>query len=76
MFNFIGWFIVFMLIGSVLYSAKFQISNYLLQKRKIRINVVSQTYADLQGNINWNSLITIQLVKTIIAIALIFLLIK
>ncbi|PKN00742.1 MAG: hypothetical protein CVU77_08780 [Elusimicrobia bacterium HGW-Elusimicrobia-1] len=75
-FEILGWLFVIWLLGSTIYSIKFHLGNYLLQKQRIKNKVVGELYETLHKQINWKSLILIQVSKLTIAIFLLYLLLK
>lgn len=71
MIKFLGWLFAIWLLGSIIYSTKFHLGNYLLQKHRIKNKEVGEVYERLHKQINWNSLILVQLIKIVIIVFLI-----
>jgi len=74
MFSIIGWVAVACLLGSVVYSSLFHLRNYQVQKKRISTGEVGEVYAKLHKEMNWGTLFTIQIVKVIAALFLIYVL--
>ena len=75
-FRIIGWIIVIWLAGSLLYSIRFHLRNYLIQRQRINSGEVGEFYKEAHRNMNWKSLIYIQLFKFLVIIILLILLTK
>jgi len=70
----IGWIAVAGFAGSFLYSTKFHLENYLLQKQRIKSEEVGDTYKEMGKKFNWRAIILFQVIKLAIVIILLFLL--
>jgi len=60
------WFILLWLIGSVIYSTRFHISNFLNRKKKIKSEEVGELYESIHGRFNIK-LVLLQTVKLFLA---------
>ncbi|MBW2302030.1 MAG: hypothetical protein JRF46_17380 [Deltaproteobacteria bacterium] len=74
MFSVIGWVAVIWLLGSVIYSSFFHIRTYRVQKKRILTGEVGEVYAKLHKEMKWGTLFTIQIIKVIVALMLIYVL--
>ncbi len=74
MFSVIGWVAVAWLLGSVVYSSFFHLRAYQVQKKRISTGEVSEVYTKLHKEMKWGTLFTIQIVKIIAALLLIYVL--
>jgi hypothetical protein len=74
MFSVIVWVAVTWLLGSVVYSSLFHLRNYQVQKKRISTGEVGEVYTKLHKEMNWGTLFTIQIVKVIAALFLIYVL--
>jgi len=74
MFSVIGWVAVTWLLGSVAYSSLFHLRNYQVQKKRISTGEVGEVYEKLHKEVKWGTLFTIQIVKVIAALFLIYVL--
>jgi hypothetical protein len=70
--KFISWMFVIGLLGSFIYSTKYHLGNYWLQKKKIKNKEVGETYEHLHKQFNWNLVIFFQLVKVSISIGILY----
>lgn len=59
----LGWILVIFLSGILLYSIKFHLGNYLLQRQRIRTSEVGEVYKQLHKEMKWGNIIFIQLAK-------------
>ena len=75
-FKILGWLFAILLFGSIIYSIKFHLGNYLLQKQRIKNKEVGEVYESLHKQMNWGSLILMQVAKLTITIFLLYLLLK
>ena len=66
----IGWIIVIWLTGSLIYSVRFHLNNYLIQRSRIKSGEVGEIYKEAHRNMNWKSLIYIHLFKVLIIVLL------
>lgn len=66
----LGWILVLFLSGSLLYSIKFHLGNYLSQRRKIKTGEVGEIYEQMHKEVNWAVIIFIQFAKLFLVILL------
>ncbi len=75
-FKTFGWMLTIYLAGSTIYSSRFFINSYLLQKKRIKNKEVGEVYEHAHKQTNWSLLIFMQLAKLAIAFFLVYLLLK
>lgn len=57
MFSVIGWLVVTLLLGSVVYSSLFHLRTYQVQKKRILAGEVGEVYAKLHKELKWGTTI-------------------
>ena len=72
MFSVIGWIVVAWLLGSVVYSSLFHIRTYRVQNKRILTGEAGEVYTKLYKEMKWGTLFTIQIIKVVVALMLIF----
>lgn len=79
MIKIIGWLLVSWLLGSTIYSTKFHLGNYLREKQEI-INTKKKENKKIvkfmHKQMNWGVLVIIQIIKAVIAIFILYFLLK
>jgi len=74
MFSIIGWIAVICLLGSAVYSSLFHLHAYQVQRKRILSGEVGAVYGKLHKEMKWGTLFTIQIIKVIVALILIYVL--
>lgn len=79
MIKIIGWLLVSWLLGSTIYSIKFHLGNYLREKQEI-VNTKNKENKEIikfmHKQMNWGLLVIIQIIKAVIAIFILYFLLK
>ncbi len=72
----LAWILVVWLSGSLLYSIKFHLGNYLSQRQRIKSGEAGEIYEQRHKEINWSMLIFIQFAKLFLVIIILTYLLK
>ena len=70
-----SWIAVILFAGSFLYSSKFHLGNYLLQRKRIKNSedkIGDEVYKHMHEKTNWKMLILFQVIKLGIVIMLLY----
>jgi len=71
----LGWIGVIFLFGSFLYSMKFHLGNYFIQRKRIKNGEIGEVYKQLHKEFGWGKIVFIQLIKLFLTVLLLTVLI-